>query len=370
MRILNMAQSPLIESVRAVLAANAFETWYRPPSEPAGAARLAIKGHGVAQTFVVIDEEAALALPGVSWIGSPTISEPQRMIATAVASWRDPDDVPLLFVADRIDDGLADALWQRSISCLDSRGLGYLRFSDLVYELGLSLSSMATTSRPRLSANMRGPKPSPGAALTPAGLGVSLLILMMPAQLDEPLRNIANVVPASLGTVQAAVRDLKRSGYADEPSGLLEPRRLLEDWTSSYLKNYAKWHVEQAYETDLTSSELRERLVSLDVGVPMWLSGEAAAEHVGLNIRPTTSLVYTEERNLMRVRRYLKLRRAESGPVSLAPPLWTHATAPPPLAPSPVIRADLLAQRDSRLDEVVKELEQRDPVLRRILDHG
>jgi hypothetical protein len=149
----------------------------------------------------------------------------------------------------------------------------------------------------------------------------------------------------------------------------LAPEQLLSIWTSAYLTHYSKWHGKERYESDLSLQEVLDRVTTSGEEPPIWISGEAALESQGRSIRSTTMLVYADPEDQMRLRKLLRLRRSDSGAIEIAKPLWRPALAPLPFAPSPVLRADLLASRDPRQAELIQDLERDDPVLRR-LTHG
>jgi len=335
--------------VRDRLLREGFDTRYSTTKLGAVDGRLLVRGHGTSQAYATHEFSGRL-------------DDRWRFVAE---DWRHAKASPtaptaLLVVAPAISDTAADELWEAGISFIDGNGMGYLKFPNLAYELGPDRAP-----RKVLRTERRAPS-APSSALTPAGLSVGLVALLSPPLLATPLREITELVPASLGTVQGAISDLQESGYASRSGQLLAPKRLLDDWTSAYLRNYLKWHPAKRYETEMSLATIRERLTEFRSNIPAWLSGEGAAQEQGLPIRSTTVMVYVSEEHRLQLNKLLRLRRSDSGRVEVATAFWSPTLVPPPYAPSPVVRADLLATKDPRLNEMVERLETDDPVLRRL----
>ncbi|MGL4176190.1 MAG: type IV toxin-antitoxin system AbiEi family antitoxin, partial [Dermatophilaceae bacterium] len=316
--------------VRERLHREGFETRYS--AEPAGAfdGRLVVRGHGTSQVFAT--RERAVPPVSAEWV----------QVVVPVHNASRPSPAPLV-VAPDIDAVVADQMWSSGVSWIDGRGRGHLRFPGLAVELdplAVEEPRPARTRPPR-----HGERAAPTAALTPTGLSVSLLALLDPLLLASPLRELADRLPASLGTVQSAVADLERSGYASRTGGLLEPRRLLDAWTSAYLKSYATWHSSERYDCGFSVDDVRDALTESNLP-PAWLTGEAAAEAMDLPLRAMTVTVYADETDRAAVRKALRLRRTDSENRSLASPFWSPTVISPPYAPAPVIRADLIASGD------------------------
>ncbi|MGL5817717.1 MAG: type IV toxin-antitoxin system AbiEi family antitoxin [Phycicoccus sp.] len=349
-----------MRTVRERLHQEGFETRFSLDTVDPARGRLLVRGHGTSQVFITIEMDNS---SGDDWL----VASHKASLSLPMKATPEPPAAPLI-LARVISEPAADTMWAEGVSFVDARGHGHLRFP----RLSVELAPRRTTTEPRSS----GPQPSghdgsspPSAALTPAGLSVGLIALVSPPSLASPLRDIAELVPASLGTVHTAVSDLQRSGYASRTGTLLEPRRLLDAWTSAYLRSYSKWHATERYECRLSVAEIHDALA--EPGRPAaWLGGEAAAEAMGLPLRATTVIVYVATVDRPAVRKTLRLRRSDSGNLTLAAPLWSRAVSRPPYAPAPVIRADLIASNDPRQIEMVEELEQRDPVLRRLIQRG
>ncbi|MGB4835902.1 MAG: type IV toxin-antitoxin system AbiEi family antitoxin [Nostocoides sp.] len=335
--------------VRDRLLREGFDTRYSTTKLGAIDGRLLVRGHGTSQAFATHEFSGRL---DDRW---HLVAEEWRQ---AKASSTAP--TALLVVATTISEPAADQLWEAGISFIDGNGMGYLKFPDLAYELGPD-----RVPRKVFRTERRTPS-APSSALTPAGLSVGLVALLSPPLLATPLRDITELVPASLGTVQGAISDLQESGYASRSGRLLAPKRLLDDWTSAYLRNYPKWHPSERYETEMSLATIRARLADVRSNVPAWLSGEGAVEEQGMSIRSTTVMIYVSDEHRLQLNKLLRLRRSDSGRVEVATAFWSPTLVPPPFAPSPVVRADLLATKDPRQHEMVERLETDDPVLRRL----
>ena len=111
-----------------------------------------------------------------------------------------------------------------------------------------------------------------------------------------------------------------RAGAVDR---LLAPKRLLDDWTSAYLRNYPKWHPSERYETEMSLATIREQLTDVRSNVPAWLSGEGAVEEQGMPIRSTTLMIYVSDEHRLQLNKLLCLRRSASGPVEVATAFWS-----------------------------------------------
>ena len=354
MQILNTAQSTLMRRVRDRLHQEGFETRFTPGDEP-GSGRLVVRGQGTKEVFTT--KEVATGLDGSDW---------RAVMGADVSVSKSPPKkrAAILVIAPVISDVSADEMWESGVSFFDAKE-GCLRFPDLILEIGPGESR----ARPKRRPDQEKGRPLRH-AMTPAALSVGLLALLDAELLALPLREVAELVPASLGTVQGAISALEAAGLASRKGRLLAPEQLLNIWTSAYLTHYSKWHGKERYESDLPLQEVLERVTTSGEEPPIWISGEAALESQGRSIRSTTMLVYADPEDQMRLRKLLRLRRSDSGSIEIAKTMWRPALAPLPFAPSPVLRADLLASRDPRQAELIQDLERDDPVLRRLTHSG
>ena len=264
-----------------------------------------------------------------------------------------------LVVSHHITRAVGELLRERGLNYVDGAGNASLRQRGLIVEIegrmpaGASSGSKATSS-----------------IFTSGGMPVVLALLNRPDLISAPLREIQARSHVSLGTVQKVVETLRRDGLKDlregGPQQRARWRRLLDGWVSAYLAGTRDKLSIGRFRTDRPMSFFMEMLPAL----PATVSGEAAAALLGYGIRPATVDLYVKDSPGPLIHK-ARLRADPDGWIFVRKASWTSLaefdTRRPTadnVAPAPVLYADLIAHGDSRLDDISRELERRDPYLR------
>ena len=264
-----------------------------------------------------------------------------------------------LVVSHHITRAVGELLRERGLNYVDAAGNASLRYAGVVVEIERRASSLDSQARPATTS-----------LFTPAAMPVVLSLLNNPDLLFAPLREIQARSHVSLGTVQKVVEALRRDGLKDlregGPQQRARWRRLLDGWVSAYLAGTRDKLSIGRFNTDRQLPHFMELLPSL----PAAVSGEAAAALLGYSIRPGTVDLYVKDNPGPLVQK-ARLRADPDGWIFVRRASWTSRaefdTRRPTadnVAPAPVLYADLIAHGDSRLDDISRELERRDPYLR------
>lgn len=359
MEVLNADQSALMAKARVALRASGFDSHYVTSR---GEGFLTVRGHGKVRTFQVqerrrVGPDSAVGYAGVragAGIESSMMHNPNG------------EQSGFLVVAEHIGAATGASLWAQGVSYLDSLGNANIDLGDLRVEVGGRTSDRRTSAVRRPDSMVKAPE---SGAFSAAGLPVSLLLMSRPDVVASgpTVRDIARLVPSSLGKVQEVVSGLRDAGLLTGGNGgrVIHGGRWLSAWTEGYLRHRHKWHGSARFRTSGRGTmSMVAGMAAREDGV--WLGGESAAARMGLPLRPTTALIYVDH-ELPTIVRTLKLRKDPTGQVELAKPLWLREGWNKPLAPSVVVRADLIASGDPRQAEMAEELIGHDEDLRRLL---
>lgn len=265
--------------------------------------------------------------------------------------------LPGLLVAPYLTRELAEHCRSTGLQFIDSCGNAYLHAPGLFV-----LITGERSGHPRQS--FRGPKGLTNAA----GLRVVLALLSTPGLIDAPFKDIARHAGVSLGAAYNALNDLEQRRYAINGGGarqrsLLEPGRLIDEWTINY---------PNALRPKLHGRRFRapspDWWQSLDVGGlgAAWGSEVAASKMTGY-LKPVTQTLYAPAAAMDDVIGTLvkqhRLRPDPQGEVEILEKFW-HWPADGGIAPPLLVYADLLAILDPRAQETARMIKERfiDPV--------
>lgn len=187
-----------------------------------------------------------------------------------------------------------------------------------------------------------------------AGLKVTLALLTRPDLACIPYRTLGKIVGVTHGAANNAVRDLERLGYVetrDERRMVVRARRreLLAEWASAFERTLRGKLSLGRYR--LSNSELLPQ-ASLDAARFAW-SGDVAAALVDGALRPHVYTLYTSA-TPGEIARTLRAVPDDEGPLEVLQLFWKPEALSPeaapssPLAPLPLIYADLMGQGDAR----------------------
>lgn len=254
-----------------------------------------------------------------------------------------------ILLADHVTDGVAKAL-ERS---------GWAGFIDA--------SGNASVRAPGMVVHIAGRRPvKKREAFTQrpfatGGLPVTFALLAHDDETTSPAgltqRRLGELSGRSAATVNRVVKGLRSAvpPYLDADMTVLRHHDLVAAWTSAYVTVQPAAWPDEHYSSgawgsprDVLADELPEGCV---------VSSEASAAAMGLPIRPVSSLIHCPQEVLPALIRAGRLRRDPEGDVIVRPALWGEALTIGPLAPSWLVRADLLLDDDPRLREIAAQID-------------
>lgn len=262
----------------------------------------------------------------------------------------------VVLLADYVTPETAEVLRRLGQQFIDGAGNAYLRANGLlIWHVG-----RARRSRPPADAHA-----------TPAVVRVQFALLARPALIGRSFRTIAQASRTSIGSVQAAVRQLDERGHVttrDHERTLVDRARLLDDWLPLYLRILRPKLLLERYVGEPAGWWTSE---ALDPDVAQW-GGEAGAFRLDGYLRPGLTTIYADEvpRGFVRAHRLQRVRHdAERVGVEVRQRFWNVAEIPsdlPDVVPPVLVYADLLAASDARSVEAAGRI--RDGHLARLLD--
>jgi hypothetical protein len=254
---------------------------------------------------------------------------------------------PLLLAVPHVDAQTAERARELGVGFVDQAGNAHLR--------GPGLFVFVTGRRAPRRARRRARTPR---AFTPGGLRVVFGVLVRPALLGEPFRDIAAATGVALGTVAGVIEDLAERGYViEEGNGerrLLARQRLAEEWALLYPVRLRPKLVTGRYRAP---GPTWWEKAQLPVGRAVW-GGEVAADRLTGQLKPAqhTLYVWGEPGEIIVAHR---LRPDDRGDVEILEAFWEpgHAGEVAPkgdVAPPLLVYADLMATGDPRNVEVAR----------------
>ncbi|WP_051378879.1 type IV toxin-antitoxin system AbiEi family antitoxin [Derxia gummosa] len=276
--------------------------------------------------------------------------KPADLARVVMTSW--PDD-PALLVAPHINAAQAERCRANNLEFIDAAGNAFLRGAGLFVQIvGNKPDDEATSLLAGKRAN--------GGAGNAAALRVVFGLLVRPALLDATYRDIAAAAGVALGGVGAVLDDLTRRGHLRTVDGrrrLIEPRRLFTEWENHW------------------PTRLHPRLKArrFTAGKPDWWrdldplahgaqwGGDVAAWHYTQALKPATVTLHLApddlDAGLRGLARAGQLRAAADGEVEILQRFWDLDRVPDgPLAPAPLVHAQLIATLDPRALAVAAQL--------------
>lgn len=253
-----------------------------------------------------------------------------------------------LLVTDHVTPPLADQLRARGVQFIDAAGNAFLNTPPLlIWVKGEKLADRLTPPRDR------------GRAFAPTGLQLVFALLCKPDATNLPYREIGRLAGVAHGTVGWVMPELQELGFiahAGEQRQLMNVDRLLRQWAEGYIRALRPKLVLGRYQAPTL-----EWWNTVDPRAYEYLlGGEAAAGRLTQHLRPGTITVYGAKV----APRFLvdhKLSKDAGGQVEILKRFWHFDEAQPlaPLAPLPLIYADLIQTNDARCLEAAQILHDR-----------
>lgn len=249
-------------------------------------------------------------------------------------------DPPALLIADHVTPGIAEILRERGVEFVDAVGNVFI-------------------DRPPLLIQVRGERrepgirrPEAGRAFTATGLQVVFALLCLPGLVDRPYREIAQLAGVAHGTVGWVMAELPALGFmarVGRRRRLLNPQRLLQQWAMGYARTLRPRLVLGRYHA--TDQAMWGKLDPAKYDYV--LGGEAGEARYTGYLRPQTLTLFGERIE----KRFLtdnRLYPDPDGEVEVLKRFWNFTGVDEPLAPVPLIYADLLWLGDTRCLEAAE----------------
>ncbi|WP_426594909.1 type IV toxin-antitoxin system AbiEi family antitoxin [Cellulomonas sp. McL0617] len=274
--------------------------------------------------------------------------DPRRATAMALSHER-----PLLLIARHISDSVAEILTARGVDYADAVGNVRLAWDRMLVDVRGRRPQAAPNGRPRDATAAR--------AFTRSGVMVVFALLSWPDLAARPVREIAAVSDAAVGTVHTVIHELTAAGYLrDGAAGrtLNRAGELLDRWAEAYAINLSR-------KLPIASFALPDldRLPELEADLQAdgaQIGGELAASRIDPHLYPETSTFYVNAVPTPLVARYRMRRDDDAGSVLLRRRFWHRPDDTSALVPSPLIYADLVSSGDPRQREHAERIRRVD----------
>lgn len=275
----------------------------------------------------------------------------RRAVAQQVKQQFQGISMPGLFITPYVSREIAAYCREIDLQFIDTHGNAYLKGPGLlVYVAG---ERHETGLQPvRSSGGMTGA----------AGLRVAFTLLARLELAAASYREIASKAGVSLGTVSNAIEDLERRGYlvaggSGKRRLLLEPARLLDEWTLNYPIQLRPKLNGRRYSMPNANWWKEAQLENTGA---VW-SGEVAANHLTGYLKPVTQTVYVEPAaRASWLKAVVTAHRAKpdpNGSLEVLNKFWADGMElRPGIAPFAMVYADLLASLDPRAAETAYSL--------------
>lgn len=274
-------------------------------------------------------------------------------VPTVFPSLLRPEGPPVFVVTDHVTPGVGRRLRQEGLWYADGVGNAYVEL-------------------PTLLLDIEGRKPDKSAprAQSTRGLSIStsavyLALLTDHALMRAPLRHLAALTGASLGTTQKVARAAKDQGLGDDS-------RAWRPWAHVWL-NAQFMGLREALVLGRYSSHLDIDRIVDELPPGTAVSGEAASFAQGANIRPATLDLYAHSKSDL-IRRG-RLRPHPEGWITVRMALWSQSGIDELLGRSgdtlvvpPLLQySDLVSLDDPRTARLADEVVSREPTLQSLL---
>lgn len=246
-----------------------------------------------------------------------------------------------LLVTDHVTPSMAEQLRERRIQFIDAAGNAYLDQPPmLVWIKGEKHTGPVGSQTQR--------------AFQASGLQILFALICHPEWVTLPYRELAQRAGVAHGTVGWVMAELPQLGFMTEIHGrrqLIQRERLLQQWAEFYPRVLRPRLPLGRYRAE--TLDWYETLDPPRYGAV--LGGEPAAARITGYLRPGTATFYAERVDPKLVLD-LRLRTDPEGNVEFLRKFWTFEAAESPLAPEPLVYADLMASGDGRCIETAKTI--------------
>lgn len=330
----------------------------------------AVRGQLASYGLALTHEKLELSGDPGMWKGTLRFGDSQTLVRvvlaapmtlTALARFRLDDHLLLsprlrtLVVGRHVHERSADAFREMGVGYADTAGNAYVRFDQVLIDVR---GRHAPQPEGRFGhVDQDAPEPRSNNLFSTGRAQVIATLLAWPEVTREPVREIARAAGVSTGQAYSALTLLEETGYLVRRT--LRPDRfdeLLDLWTAAYPRGLGQKLAVASYRsTQDVQGFRREVLSGASPADGFALSGEAVP---GLGLkRPRSITVYAPEwtsRQAVR-HRWRAAGTAEQADIHVRRRFWTPPSTGSrhdPIAPWPVVYADLMAAGDERLTDV------------------
>ena len=273
-----------------------------------------------------------------------------------------------LVVGRHVHERSAGAFREMGIAYADTVGNAYIRYDSVVIDVRGRRTSNPDRRSEQLDHDAPGPQSSN--LFSTGRAQVIATLLTWPGLANKPVREIARAAGVSTGQAYSALTLLEQTGYlAGRHLRADRIDELLDMWTAAYPRGLGQKLAVASYTSTHGIHDFRHEVLSgpstgAETGA-FALSGESVPR-LGLK-RPRSVTVYTRDwtpRQAIRHRWRAANTTAEAD-IHVRRQFWTPSTddrvsaAYDPIAPWPVVYADLMAAGDERLAVVAAEWRNR-----------
>jgi hypothetical protein len=260
-----------------------------------------------------------------------------------------PQEQKGLLVTGYVTPQMADRMKEMDIQFIDGAGNAYI-------------------NAPPLFVFIKGNRPAdkypierPPRAFKPTGLQVVFVLLCNPGLENEPLRQIAKVANAALGTVGWVIGDLKKMGHLVDRGKrgrhLIKKKELLERWVTTYPDQLRPKNLMGRYRAPHAEWWKDEKLTNLTA----YWGGEVAAAKLTKYLKPQIVTIYVKGKPGELLLKHRIMKEA-AGNIEILNVFWNfeYEWQFPKLVHPILIYADLLGTGDTRNIETAEIIYERE----------
>lgn len=270
-----------------------------------------------------------------------------------------------LVVGRHVHEKSANAFRELGIAYADTVGNAYIRYDNVLIDVRGRHAPPPQPDRRSDPRDHNAPRPSSSNLFSTGRAQVIATLLAWPDLADEPVREIARAAGVSTGQAHSTLTLLEQTGY-------LAGRRLRADriddlldmWTAAYPRGLGRKLALASYASVNDIRDFRREVLASPVagaGSDLFVLSGESIPGLGLK-RPRSVTVYTPDWHPRRAihHRWRAARTTAEADIHVRQQFWTPPTdgssaAHDPIAPWPVVYADLMAAGDERLAAVAVE---------------
>lgn len=274
-------------------------------------------------------------------------------------------------LAPRVTPQVAESFREKGVMFLDERGNCFVSRPGILIDVRGRTTTLAADGPGHPGLVGARPRKRTASLFTPRRAQVAAVLLARPEIAASPIRYVAQEAGVSTGTAMQTLDLLAQSGYlsSNQLSGGYRLERgdeLLSAWAQSFATGLGA-----ELEVFRGTGDLKRLAHLYPLG---WVSGEQALSHLVMG-GETAHIYLDDPAVLSEVLREGRFRRAENGEIHICTAFWPteggresglrppeRVLSPPrplagwPVAPLPIVYADLVSTGEPRLMEVAEQV--------------